>query len=122
MSAFKDPFNSEVKLGHGCSCGHHHDQAAHDAANPAGNDALASNVVDQAVMRALFPHDETRRRFIRAVGSSTALAAVAQFFPLMAAREAFAQGKGQIETPNLKVGFIPITCATPIIKIGRAHV
>jgi len=115
MSAFKDPFNSEVKLGRGCSCGHHEDQGAHDAAAASGSDELASRVVDQAVMRALFPHDETRRRFIRAVGSSTALAAVAQFFPLMAAREAFAQGAGQIEKPNLKVGFIPITCATPII-------
>ena len=62
-------------------------------------------------MRALFPHDATRRRFLRAVGANTALAAVAQFFPLAAAREAFAQGKGQIEKPNLKVGFIPITCA-----------
>jgi hypothetical protein len=30
MSAFKDPFNPEVKLGQGCACGRHRDQAAHD--------------------------------------------------------------------------------------------
>jgi nitrate/nitrite transport system substrate-binding protein len=116
MSAFKDPFNSDVKLG--CGCGRHSDQAAHDAdlaRQTADPEALASRVVDQAVMRALFPQDGARRRFIRAVGANTALAAIAQFFPLAAAREAFAQGKGQIEKPNLKVGFIPITCATPII-------
>ncbi len=120
MSAFKDPFNPEVKLG--CGCGRHSDQAAHDADTAAATapasgdtDALASRVVDQAVMRALFPDDGTRRRFLRAVGAGTAMAAIAQFFPLMAAREAFAQGAGQIEKPNLKVGFIPITCATPII-------
>jgi len=116
MSAFKDPFNPEVKLG--CGCGRHSDEAAHDAdlaQSGSDSDALASRAVDQAVMRALFPHDETRRRFLRAVGTSTAMAAVAQFFPLFAAREAFAQGKGGIEKPNLKVGFIPITCATPII-------
>ena len=65
-------------------------------------------------MRALFPHDGTRRRFIRAVGGSTALAAISALFPLAAAKEAFAQA-GKIEKPNLKVGFIPITCATPII-------
>src|SRR5689334_3753848 len=117
MSAFKDPFNSEVKLGHGCSCGHHPNQAEHDAASVSLNDsdALASRTVDQAVMRALFPRDDMRRRFLKAVGVNTAMAAVAQFFPLGLAREAFAQGAGQIEKPNLKVGFIPITCATPII-------
>ena len=115
MSAFKDPFNSEVKLGSGCACGRHKDQAEHDAASVTGGDALASRVVDQAVMRALFPRDAERRRFLKAVGANTALAAVAQFFPLAAAREAFAQGTGKIEKPNLKVGFIPITCGTPII-------
>jgi nitrate/nitrite transport system substrate-binding protein len=118
MSVFHDPFDPEAKLAHGCTCGRHESQAGHDAELARGktdSDALAANVVDQAVMRALFPRDAERRRFIKAVGASTALAAVAQFFPLGVAREAFAQGKGQIEKPNLKVGFIPITCATPII-------
>jgi len=118
MSAFQDPFAAGAGLTHGCRCGKHNDEAEHaaDLARETGDtDVLASRVVDQAVMRALFPRDETRRRFLRAVGAQTALAAVAQFFPLGAAREAFAQGKGQIEKPNLKVGFIPITCATPII-------
>ena len=118
MSAFHDPFDPEVRLGQGCSCGRHTDAAEHEAAlaREGGDpEVLASRAVDQAVMRALFPHDETRRRFLRTVGVSTALAAVGQFFPLAAAREAFAQGKGEIEKPNIKVGFIPITCATPII-------
>jgi nitrate/nitrite transport system substrate-binding protein len=117
MTAFKDPFNPEVALGSGCSCGRHRDGADHDAEmeRHADSEALCSSVVDQAVVRALFPHDQTRRRFLRSVGAGTALAAISQFFPLGAAREAFAQGNGQIEKPNLKVGFIPITCATPII-------
>jgi len=80
MSAFKDPFNPEVKLG--CGCGRHSDQAAHDADLAAGSsspetrdtDALASRAVDQAVMRALFPNDATRRRFLKAVGANTAMA------------------------------------------------
>ena len=33
------------------------------------------------VMRALFPQDATRRAFLKAVGASTALAAIAQFLP-----------------------------------------
>ena len=118
MSMFHDPFDHEAKLSHGCTCGGHEDQATHDADLARGKtdtDALCSNVVDQAVMRALFPRDAERRRFLKAVGANTALAAISQFFPLATAREAFAQGKGQIEKPNLKVGFIPITCGTPII-------
>src|SRR5690606_38278992 len=54
------------------------------------------------------------RNFLRAVGASTALAAVSSFFPLAAAKEAFA-ADGPLEKTKLKVGFIPITCATPII-------
>jgi nitrate/nitrite transport system substrate-binding protein len=109
MSAFDDPFDPEVKLGRGCPCGAHRSQAEHDAA------ATGGRLVEQAVMRALFPRDELRRRFLTAVGAGTALAAVSTLFPLGAAKDAFAQGAGKIEKPKLKVGFIPITCATPII-------
>ncbi|HXO69059.1 MAG TPA: CmpA/NrtA family ABC transporter substrate-binding protein, partial [Bradyrhizobium sp.] len=67
-----------------------------------------------AVMRKIFPQDATRRAFLKSVGASTALAALSQFFPLKTATEAFAAG-GPLEKKDLKVGFIPITCATPII-------
>ncbi len=66
-------------------------------------------------MRALFPEDSVRRAFLSAVGTPTALAAVSSLFPLAAAKEAFAQASGPLEKRDLKVGFIPITCATPII-------
>ena len=72
-------------------------------------------VVASAVMRAVFPKDAARRAFLKSVGASTALAALSQFFPLKTATEVFAQGAGAIEKKDLKVGFIPITCATPII-------
>src|SRR6202023_963864 len=71
-------------------------------------------VVASAVMRAVFPGESARRAFLKAVGASTALAALSQLFPLKAATEAFAD-TGTIEKKDLKVGFIPITCATPII-------
>jgi nitrate/nitrite transport system substrate-binding protein len=71
-------------------------------------------VVASAVMRAMFPQDVARRAFLKAVGASTALAAVSQFFPIKTATEAFADA-GTPEKKDLKVGFIPITCATPII-------
>ena len=65
-------------------------------------------------MRKIFPKDAARRAFLKSVGASTALAALSQFFPLKTATEVFAQG-GALEKKDLKVGFIPITCATPII-------
>ena len=65
-------------------------------------------------MRALFPHDATPAPFLRAVGATPRSPRVSPLFPLAAAKEAFAQN-GRLEKPNLKIGFIPITCATPII-------
>jgi nitrate/nitrite transport system substrate-binding protein len=71
--------------------------------------------VVSAVMRAILPKQAARRAFLKSVGAATALAALSQFFPLKAATELFAQGAGEPEKKDLKVGFIPITCATPII-------
>jgi nitrate/nitrite transport system substrate-binding protein len=106
-----------------CRCGRHATQCDHDQAadNRFQCDAAASvetryeSVVATALMRAVFPHDATRRAFLGSVGASTALAALAQFFPLRTATEAFAEGAGPLEKKDLKIGFIPITCATPII-------
>ena len=75
-------------------------------------------MVDAAVLRAVFPVDTQRRLFLKTVGAATAMAAIASVFPLATAREAFAQG-GAPEKKDLKVGFIPITCATPIIMSGK---
>lgn len=119
MSLFSDPFDADVRLHPpGCACGRHASPpvAASTPTDTRGEAAdIHARAVDAAVMRALFPNDLQRRRFLKAVGSGTALAAISSLFPLGAAREAFAQGAGAIEKPRLKVGFIPITCATPII-------
>jgi nitrate/nitrite transport system substrate-binding protein len=116
MSIFDNPFDPNAKLA--CPCGQHNSLAEHHAAAhrlpTAGDDRLV-RIVDGAVVRALFPDDGTRRGFLRAVGTGTALAAISQFFPLAAARETFAQAPKGLEKTKLKVGFIPITCATPII-------
>ncbi|HTM74400.1 MAG TPA: CmpA/NrtA family ABC transporter substrate-binding protein [Pseudolabrys sp.] len=122
MSTFDNPFDPSRALNRsGCSCGRHNSQAQHeqDAARlqclPAESDERRyENVVASAVMRALFPKDIARRAFLQSLGVSTALAALSQFFPLKTATEVFASG-GPIEKKDLKVGFIPITCGTPII-------
>src|SRR5262249_6867352 len=121
MSTFDNPFDPERRLNRtGCSCGRHRSQAEHDAqlqlqcAPVESEDGRYQGVVASAVMRAVFPKDAARRAFLKSVGASTALAALSQLFPLKTATEVFAQG-GAIEKKDLKVGFIPITCATPII-------
>jgi len=96
-----------------CGCGQHCSEADRDEA-PKGEEQRLTRVVELAVVRAIFPHDPTRRAFLRKVGTGTALAAISQFFPLNSASEVFAQ-TAMPEKKDLKVGFIPITCATPII-------
>ena len=86
-----------------CTCGQHGSQEEHEA-----------GVLQTAVMRALVPQPAMRRRFLRAVGQATAYGALASFFPF-SALEAHAQGKEKPEKPELKIGFIPITCASPLI-------
>ncbi len=97
----------------GCSCGRHGSEAEHNIALQ-GGEADLPRVVEAAVLRALFPDTASRRALVKAVGASTVAAAVSTFFPLGTATEVFAQG-AKPEKTALKVGFIPITCATPII-------
>src|SRR5262249_51267785 len=108
----------------GCVCGQHRSAAEHDYAErvlrceavapAASEEKRYEGVVASAVTRAVFPNDAARRAFLKSVGASTALAVLSQFFPLKTATEAFAE-TGTPEKKELKVGFIPITCATPII-------
>ena len=122
MSTFDNPFDARNRLTRsGCGCGRHTSQIEHDREAQAlqcaaveSEDKRYEGVVASAVMRAMFPQDAPRRAFLKSVGASTALAAVSQFFPLATATEVFAQG-APLEKKDLKVGFIPITCATPII-------
>src|ERR1700680_3667339 len=122
MSTFDDPFDADRKLARsGCACGQHRSADEHERAALAlrcepvpTEEKRYEGVVASAVMRAIFPKDAARRAFLKSVGASTALAAISQFFPLETATEAFAES-GTPEKKDLKVGFIPITCATPII-------
>lgn len=122
MSIFSDPFDSRFQLRKTCSCDAHSNEAEHQAAFKAeAVDAVAGSeekalrrIVEAAVMRALFPHDRMRRAFLKSVGSTAASAAIAAAFPLAAATEVFAE-PGKPEKTSLKIGFLPITCATPII-------
>jgi nitrate/nitrite transport system substrate-binding protein len=73
---------------------------------------LIERLVERSVEQAVFGD---RRDFLRLVGAGTAAAALAEVFPMGAAK-ALAQAElGPPEKKDLKIGFFPITCATPII-------
>ena len=82
-------------------------------------EATAAGAARVAVERAVFGGEAGRRRVVQAVGAGAVLAAVDRAFPVLRAQEAMAQvaagPAGVPEKKDLKVGFIAITCATPII-------
>src|SRR5262249_32583377 len=74
-----------------------------------------AEAVERSVEHAVFGGEVGRRRFIQQVGGATAAAALASVFPMDAAK-ALAQDKpGPPQKKDLKGGFIPTTCATPLI-------
>jgi nitrate/nitrite transport system substrate-binding protein len=117
-----DPFNPDRPLTSGCACGRHADTASHDnalavatlKARALDDEAGINAFVEAAMVKALFPQDSVRRCFLRAVGAGTALSVIQSVLP-MGSIMAMAQEKAAPEKKNLKIGFIPITCATPLI-------
>ena len=86
MSDFFDPYNADRPLMMKCSCGrdhtvadHHAEVVADDAARElrarsetAEFEAYSNEFIEATLVKALFPQDEERRRFLRAVGKGTA--------------------------------------------------
>jgi nitrate/nitrite transport system substrate-binding protein len=128
MSEFFDPYNADRPLMLKCSCGRDHSPADHHAematdqaaatlrqrSETSEFEAYSREFIEATLVKALFPQDDQRRRFLRAVGKGTAMAAIASVLPV-ASLQAMAQDKGPLEKTKLKIGFIPITCATPLI-------
>jgi nitrate/nitrite transport system substrate-binding protein len=128
MSKFFDPYDQNRPLLSRCACGKHASQAAHDAdsahaavqalkaeSESAAAQRYTSEFIEASMIKAVFPQENVRRRFLQAVGRTTAMAAISSVLPI-GAMQAFAQEKnGPLEKKDLKIGFIPITYATPLI-------
>lgn len=83
---------------------------------PDSTDEIIDRAVESAVVRSMFGHnDQSRRQFMKLVGSGMAASIIGSMFPMDAAKAAFKDKLGKPEKTKLKVGFVPITCATPII-------
>ena len=59
---------------------------------------LSQDFVEAAAVRALFPNDVTRRRFLQAVGVGTAMAAISSVLPLTSL-QAMADERGRWKRP-----------------------
>lgn len=65
-------------------------------------------------MAGLFPEPVFRRQLLKTVGAATVLGALSTILPLDTLK-AIAQENKPLEKTKLSVGFLPITCAAPLI-------
>lgn len=114
MSQLPDAYDADRPLMMRCACGADHAPGEHAAATAASEEEASRNFMEAALVKALFPVDSVRRGFLKAVGANTARAAIASVLPV-SALQAMAQERGPLEKKDLKIGFIAITCASPLI-------
>jgi len=126
-----DPFNPDKSLKHetGCSCA----QCFGEKKNKIETlsieenkkiqteafdtpDDMMDRVIESAIVRGVFGHNDiSRRSFLGLVGGGVAASILGSLFPLDSVKAAVKDGIGKLEKTKLNVGFVPITCATPII-------
>ncbi|MPS49936.1 MAG: nitrate ABC transporter substrate-binding protein [Methylobacillus sp.] len=124
MTKHFSPYDADKPLFATCSCGQHASEEDHLKAGMSAlehqetgrstEEEFSNDFIEAALVKAILPHERQRRDFLRAVGKGAAMAAISAIFPL-GSLKAMAMEKGSIEKSTLKVGFIPITCAAPLI-------
>ncbi|MGM0769027.1 MAG: ABC transporter substrate-binding protein [Pseudomonadota bacterium] len=127
-----NPFDGDQSLIHAKTCGCPECKTGQDAPSTSLNlqpalsqdategamdsEAMMDRAIESAVVRSVFGHnDHSRRSFMKMMGAGTAAALVSSVFPLDKAKAAVKESLGKLEKTKLNVGFVPITCATPII-------
>ena len=116
IKALGDPFSAKTDLRHGAGCGCKGCTAVAAAAVPATTEAMVERAVESALVRSVFGHsDVSRRSFMGMVGGGAVAAALASVLPLDKAKAAVLETLGTPEKTDLNIGFVAITCATPII-------
>ena len=122
IKSLGNPYSDKTDLRHGADCGcdtcltgHGHD---HDHAEPTNmsSEQMMERAVESAVVRSMFgQNDIARRSFMGMLGGTTFAAALASVFPVKQAVANILDDLGPPEKTDLNIGFVPITCATPII-------
>jgi nitrate/nitrite transport system substrate-binding protein len=100
-----------------CSCGCTSFEASEVLQNA---EEAISRSIDDSLIAGLFPEPILRRQLLKSVGAATLLGALSSLLPIDALK-AIAQERKPLEKTKLAVGFLPITCAVPLIygeKLG----
>jgi nitrate/nitrite transport system substrate-binding protein len=80
------------------------------------SEEIMDRVIESAVVRSVFGHhDDSRRSFMKLMGGASMATLLSSIFPLEEAKAAIKDDLGKPEKTKLNIGFVPITCATPII-------
>jgi nitrate/nitrite transport system substrate-binding protein len=80
------------------------------------SEEIMDRVIESAVVRSVFGHhDDSRRNFMKLMGGASMATLLSSIFPLEEAKAAIKDDLGKPEKTKLNIGFVPITCATPII-------
>ena len=97
-----------------CGCGGGAQSHRSFTADTASAGSGMDKIVEDTVLKAMIPNGLQRRAFLKAVGTTTAMAAIAQFFPLEDTKALASEG-GKLEKTKLNVGYVPITCTVPLL-------
>ncbi|MGN1038219.1 MAG: ABC transporter substrate-binding protein [Mailhella sp.] len=107
-ASLADPFSASTSFVH--------DHGAVSDSSPADSESAMLRAVETSVVRRIFGgNDVSRRAFMKMLGAGSAMAAISSVFPLDAAKALALDSIGPIEKKNVKIGFMPLTCGTPIV-------
>ena len=120
VKSLGNPFSSKTDLRHAADCSCHTCTAStpdtEDSIDLSTSEGMMERAVESAIVRSVFGQSDIgRRSFMGMMGGSTMAAALASVFPLNEAKAAILDELGPPEKTDLNIGFVPITCATPII-------
>ena len=87
-----------------------------DAKAPLSNEQYLQETVEKSVVAAVLDAAEpSRRQFLAGLGAATLTALITELFPMAPFQAFAADPAGAPEKKDVTIGFIPITCGTPII-------
>ena len=82
-------------------------------------DKVMERCAENAILQGIFGNDPNRRAFLKAVGRTAAMGAIAAAFPMAKASELVNElanwSPKKVEKKKLNIGFVPITCSAPLI-------
>ncbi len=132
VKSLDSPYSQHSDLSHGASCGCRKcSHASHKKIEslPQSEEEIVNRVVETAVIKSMFGNDDMKRRqFIKVVGEKAFKGALLAALPMGLLQSCMndqkkkaengggsLQAASKLEKKTLNIGFVPITCATPII-------